>query len=104
MWERKVGSDPKSDGLEGFMGRSVECCFWACLDGNKAVLRGTQMGNAIEKQKPLKRSHLCPWKPGKKTLHFVPRKKGFGRCLLGRYGVRPDLSLRARPCFQFSMV
>ncbi|KAI4587686.1 hypothetical protein MJG53_005473 [Ovis ammon polii x Ovis aries] len=64
LW--KVGSDPKSGGLEGFMGRSVECCFWACLDGNKAVLRGTQMGNAIEKQKPLKRSHLCPWKPVKK--------------------------------------
>lgn len=28
------------------------------------------MGNAIEKQKPLKRSHLCPWKPDSQRSHL----------------------------------
>ncbi|EPY83344.1 hypothetical protein CB1_000576091 [Camelus ferus] len=29
------------------------------------------MGNAIEKQKPLKRSHLCPWKQDQKMQFNV---------------------------------
>ena len=34
-----------------------------------------RMGNAAEKQKPRKRSRLCPWKQGKQALGFVSRRK-----------------------------
>lgn len=46
------------------------------------------MGNAIEKQKPLKRSHLCPWKQGKKAS-----KREVGSLLLGYFGSKSELML-----------
>lgn len=50
------------------------------------------MGNTVEKRKPLKRSHLCPWKQGKKTLGFIFRRKEGGNLRVGYFDSKPALN------------
>lgn len=52
-----------------------------------------RMGNAVDKQKPLNRSHLYPWKQGKKVQGFISRKKEAGSLLLGYSGSESELQL-----------